>query len=111
MYCEQDFAFRVEAGTQFGTLKLKEPTEIRGSIDRLVVHFDDAGDPIRADVIDWKTDSYTPEELSEKIEHYAPQLSSYRLAAATLLGIDQSNVSATLVFISTKKVYDITNKT
>ena len=111
VYCEQDFALRVDVGTQLGKLTLKEPTDIRGSIDRLVVYYDDSGDPIRAHVIDWKTDSYNPEELSEKIGHYAPQLSSYRLAAATLLGIDLSNVSANLVFISTGEVHDITNET
>jgi ATP-dependent exoDNAse (exonuclease V) beta subunit len=88
-----------------------EPTDIRGSIDRLVVYYDDSGDPIRAHVIDWKTDSYSPDERPEKIEHYAPQLSSYRLAAATLLGIDLSDVSAYLVFISSGEIHDITNET
>jgi len=38
-------------------------------------------------------------------------LSSYRLAAATLLGIDLSDVSAYLVFISSGEVHDITNET
>jgi len=111
VYREQDFALRVAAGTQLGKLSLREPTDIRGSIDRLVVYYDDSGDPIRAHVIDWKTDSYSPDERSEKIEHYAPQLSSYRLAAATLLGIDLSDVSAYLVFISSGEIHDITNET
>jgi ATP-dependent exoDNAse (exonuclease V) beta subunit len=90
---------------------MNEPTDIHGSIDRLVVYFDENGTAIRAEVIDWKTDSFSPDELSTKIQHYAPQLSAYRLASSKLLGIESEQVRATLVFSSTGEVYDITDKT
>ncbi len=111
VYREQDFVIRVGKGTQFASVILDEPTDIDGSIDRLVVFKDDAGFIVGAEVIDWKTDSIDEGELSEKIDHYAPQLSSYRLAASGLLGIPIEQVTAKLVFVSTDQVLDITDKT
>ena len=111
VYLEQDFVLRVEKGEQFTNVTMHEATDIRGSIDRLVVYKDDAGSIIRAEVIDWKTDSIDSGELEHKIMHYAPQLSSYRLAASKLLGIDRDHITTKLVFISIQKVVDMTDKT
>jgi ATP-dependent helicase/nuclease subunit A len=111
VYREQEFVLRVKKGEKFTNVTMREPTDIRGSIDRLVVYKDESGSIVRAEVIDWKTDKIEPEELENKIMHYAPQLSSYRLAAARLLGIDREYVTTKLVFISIKKVIDMTDKT
>ena len=111
VYREQDFVLRVKKGEKFTNVTMHEPTDIRGSIDRLVVYKDDSGSLVRAEVIDWKTDSIEPEKLESTIMHYAPQLSSYRLAAARLLGIDRECVTTKLVFVSNKKVIDMTDKT
>jgi ATP-dependent exoDNAse (exonuclease V) beta subunit len=111
VFREQEFVVRVEKGLNFAGVEMNEPTDIHGSIDRLVVYFDENGTAIRAEVIDWKTDSFSPDELSTKIQHYAPQLSAYRLAASKLLGIESEQVRATLVFSSTGEVHDITDKT
>ena len=89
---------------------MQEFTDISGSIDRLVVHDDESGTPTRAEVIDWKTDVFDPDELEEKVEHYAPQLATYRVAAAMLLGLEVNAVTAQLVFINTAEVIDITEK-
>ena len=110
VYCEQEFALRVEKGTRFADVEMEEPTDIRGSIDRLVVHTGDDGSPIRAAVIDWKTDSFDPNDRGEKEDYYAPQLASYRQAAALLLGIAVESVTAQLVFVKTAEVVDITEK-
>ena len=107
---EQDFAFRISPGTQFAGVTMQEFTDISGSIDRLVVHDDESGTPTRAEVIDWKTDVFDPDELEEKVEHYAPQLATYRVAAAMLLGLEVNAVTAQLVFINTAEVIDITEK-
>jgi len=107
---EQDFAMRISSGTQFAEVTMKELSDIRGSIDRLVVHNDEEGSPMYAEVIDWKTDVFDQEELEEKISHYAPQLATYRLAAAMLLGLDVESVKAKLVFTKTGNVIDITEK-
>jgi len=111
VFCEQEFVLRVAKGERFASVVMKETTDIRGSIDRLVVFFDDQGKPTHAEVIDWKSDSFTSEEIESKIEYYAPQLSSYRLAAAKLLGLGIDCITAKLVFISTQEVLDITDKT
>jgi ATP-dependent exoDNAse (exonuclease V) beta subunit len=101
---------RISSGTQFAEVTMKELSDIRGSIDRLVVHNDEEGSPMYAEVIDWKTDVFDQEELEEKISHYAPQLATYRLAAAMLLGLDVESVKANLVFTKTGNVIDITEK-
>jgi ATP-dependent helicase/nuclease subunit A len=111
VFNEQTFALRVEKGTDFASVSLKELTDLQGSIDRLVVFYDEEGIPISADVIDWKTDSFDADELEAKIEHYAPQIASYRLAAAKLLGIEQAVVSTSLVFVKNQKVVLLDGKT
>ena len=110
VYLEQEFVLRVEKGTTFAEVELKDPTDIHGTIDRLVVYRGVDGLPTRAEVIDWKTDSKERKPLEELIDMYAPQLATYRLAAAKLLGIDVSTVSATIALLSFGKVVDITQK-
>lgn len=69
----------------------------RGQFDRVVVLFD--GDqPIAADVIDFKTDDITPDQLAGRVEFYRPQLVLYREAAARWLHVSEDRVSARLVF-------------
>jgi len=110
VYREQDFAMRVFPETKFAGVTLKDLTDVRGSIDRLVVHQAEEGPPICADVIDWKTDVFDKADLEEKVAHYASQLATYRLAAAKLLGLEVESVKAILVFTKTGTVIDITEK-
>jgi len=110
VYCEQEFVLRVAKGTKFAEVEMNETTDVSGSIDRLVVHKDANGNVKRAEVIDWKSDVFEKETLQSKIAHYAPQLATYRLAAAKLLGIDVSNVSACLAFTMAGCIEDITEK-
>ena len=111
VYREQDFVLRVEQGTSFAGVIMKEPTDIRGSIDRLVVYKDASGNVIGAEVIDWKSDVFNQDQLQTKIAHYAPQLASYRLAAAKLLNINIDKVKAVLAFLMTGQIEDISEKT
>jgi ATP-dependent helicase/nuclease subunit A len=104
VFNEQTFALRVPKGTDFANVSIHELTDLQGSIDRLVVHYNEAGHPIRAEVIDWKTDSYDAEEQEMKKHFYAPQLASYKLAASKLLGIDADQISTTLVFVKTRDI-------
>lgn len=110
VYREQDFVLRVGKGTEFAGVELLEPTDIRGSIDRLVVYLNEDGSPHRAEVIDWKTDFVNDQTLDAMQENYAPQLASYRLAAAKLLGIKLENVSACIAFVFAGIVEDVTEK-
>jgi ATP-dependent exoDNAse (exonuclease V) beta subunit len=108
VYREQDFVLRVHKGTKFAEIEMKEPTDLRGTIDRLVVYCDEDGTPIRAQVIDWKTDKFEETAVSELVAKYAPQLASYRLAAAKLLGIGPESVEATLALVGGHKIENIT---
>ena len=110
VYREQEFVVRVEKGTTFAEVVMKEPTDIRGSIDRLVVYKDEQGSPERVEVIDWKSDTFDKSDLKSKIENYAPQLATYRLAAAKLLDIGVDQVSACLAFTMAGHIEDVTKK-
>jgi ATP-dependent exoDNAse (exonuclease V) beta subunit len=111
VFNEQTFALRVEKGTDFASVSMNELTDVRGSIDRLVVYYDEEGNPIRGEVIDWKTDSFDASLREEKVEHYAPQLASYRLAASQLLGIDAREISTKLVFVKNQEIVQLDEKT
>ena len=110
VYREQEFVLRVEKGTKFAEVEIKETTDIRGTIDRLVVHRDEKGTPIHAEIIDWKSDTFVENELQCKIENYAPQLATYRLAAAKLIGVDVKDVTACLAFTMAGHIEIITEK-
>ena len=107
VFNEQPFAVRVEKGTDFANVSLKEHTDLQGYIDRLVVYYDDEGKPQRAEVIDWKTDSFDNVDIENKVRHYAPQLASYRFAVAKLLGISASDISTFLIFINAQEIVEI----
>ncbi|MDP6693387.1 MAG: PD-(D/E)XK nuclease family protein, partial [Phycisphaerales bacterium] len=111
VFNEQSFALRVSKGTDFANISMKELTDLQGSIDRLVVYYDEDGSPTSAEVIDWKTDLFDPDERERKIEHYAPQLESYRFAASKLLGISGDQISTKLVFLKTQEIAEIGKNT
>jgi ATP-dependent exoDNAse (exonuclease V) beta subunit len=89
---------------------------VAGRFDRVVVvRRSDAA--VRAEVMDFKTDAVaaplapaasrqrTP-TLEEHARTYAPQLRLYRDAAARLLGLDPSAVSARLLFIEARAIVE-----
>ena len=108
LFNEQEFVCRAQKGTSLAGVQLKESTDIRGTIDRLVVFKDSNGIALRAEIIDWKTDRFDQGELDAKVENYAPQLASYRLAASKLLGLDVNKVTARLAFVMEGCVVDAT---
>ena len=70
-------------------------------IDRLVEIYQ-ADQLIAADIVDFKTDridSQAPDALKTKVEHYRPQIEAYRKAVAQMAGLDESAVSARLLFV------------
>ena len=70
-----------------------------GSIDRLVVTDDEAGRPIRARVIDFKTDQVEANAVATAAQAYEAQLVTYRAAAAEFLGIGVDALETELVFV------------
>ncbi|MEI6377356.1 MAG: 3'-5' exonuclease, partial [bacterium] len=72
---------------------------ISGCFDRVVIHEDAECKILSADLIDFKTDQCSREELIEK---HAPQLQSYRRALARLLGIEETTIHMVLVQVRAK---------
>ncbi|WP_437191630.1 UvrD-helicase domain-containing protein [Planctomicrobium sp. SH527] len=81
---------------------------LNGFIDRLVV-FERNGEPVAADVIDFKTDDVSTgeEALSERCESYYPQMTAYRTAVSHLLRIPEEQVSVRLAFLFAGVVVDV----
>lgn len=70
-----------------------------GFIDRLVIESDDRGKPVRAEVIDFKTDAIEAAEAAVHAETYRGQLQVYRAAAARLLNLEPAVVRMMVLFV------------
>lgn len=68
---------------------------LSGKIDRLHLEKDAAGKPIRARVLDFKTDR-TPNPARHR-----PQMEDYRKAVALLFGLPSAQIACTLLFVRT----------
>ena len=85
LFREQPFLLRTE----------KNGPPINGIIDRAVVEFDGAGKPVRAEVIDFKTDAAEDPEVFRT--NYCRQLRIYRCALAALTGLPESKIDCTIL--------------
>ena len=104
VFQEYPFLVRLQKGNSLGLLSIDETTDMSGTIDRLVIERDAEGNPIRAEVIDWKSDLVDEITLQEKISHYEPQIATYVLAMSLILGIEVEAIQAKLVFLRTGEV-------
>jgi ATP-dependent exoDNAse (exonuclease V) beta subunit len=77
-----------------------------GSIDRLVLTLED-GVPIAAEVIDFKTDRITVEEVPARAEHHAAQMNAYRHAVAAMYDLAPEKVTLRLAFFTPGVVHDL----
>ena len=79
---------------------------MRGTFDRVAVRREH-GVPLSATLLDFKTD-HVPDEarLSAAAHRYAPQLAAYRAALARVLGIDQTQITAQLIFLGSGDVVE-----
>jgi ATP-dependent helicase/nuclease subunit A len=70
-----------------------------GQIDRVVVRLDNRGQPVSAEIVDFKTDAVSsPEEVDRATVSHSAQLQAYRNALASTLGLPAGSVTAQLVF-------------
>ena len=74
---------------------------LSGKIDRLVLEKDADGRPVRARIIDFKTDQ-TPAPA-----RHAAQMADYRQAAALLFGLPPKNITCTLLFVRSGTATDV----
>ena len=77
-----------------------------GSIDRLVVARD--GDrAVWAELLDYKTDRVSGDQLAQRVEFYRPQLNQYARVVAEQTGLNVEDISTRLVFLSAARVVDL----
>ena len=75
------------------------PEILSGRFDRLVVEQDASGRPLRATVVDFKSNRVDSEEaLAEKAAGYAGQMRDYAMAAGRLLGLQAGQVATMLLW-------------
>ncbi|HIE98327.1 MAG TPA: hypothetical protein EYQ63_15295, partial [Fuerstia sp.] len=83
---------------------------VQGTIDRLVI-LREAGKPVAADIVDYKTDKVTGELatwVTDKTQHYAAQLQQYRRAVQTCFGIESEAISTRLALLEVDIVVSAT---
>ncbi len=72
-----------------------------GILDRAHIIYDESGQALSAHIIDYKTDRVmSDEEAEQKAQSYRNQMTSYRTAVASLLGLSLGQVTASLLFTS-----------
>ncbi len=77
-----------------------------GSIDRLVLGRR-GDDVVWAEVLDYKSDSLTEEQLANRVEYYRPQLETYGRVVAAQTGLAVSRIRLRLVFLELGRVVEI----
>ncbi|MEM6506853.1 MAG: UvrD-helicase domain-containing protein [Planctomycetota bacterium] len=79
---------------------------ITGTFDRVHL-WHDRNKPVRALLIDYKTDRIDDESIDAAVERYADQLGLYRLALASLLDIDPAAIETKLLFLGDDRVASV----
>lgn len=86
-----------------------EGTWVTGTFDRVVVERDAAGAPIRAAVLDYKTNQVEDEgHVAQLVEDYRPQMAAYRRALSALLGMAPEQVALKLILTRVGRVVEVT---
>ena len=91
--------FEVWLEKPFLTVLIQDDREVycSGVMDRVVLHFNDPGNPISAEIIDFKSDR----ELSQK---HRGQMETYRRVLEQLIDLQEDNIHLQLVFTRTGEV-------
>ena len=92
--------FEVWLEKPFLTVLIQDDREVycSGVMDRVVLHFDDSGNPISAEIIDFKSDR---EPFPEK---HRGQMETYRRVLEQLIDLQEDNIHLQLVFTRTGEV-------
>ena len=80
---------------------------ITGTFDRVVIVRNDEGAVVRAEILDFKTNDVTEENLSDVCDHYRPQLTLYAKALSKLIGYPHEQIARSLLFTRPGRVEDI----
>lgn len=85
-------------------LELIDDSLLRGTIDRLVVGYDQS-QIVRAEILDYKTDVLNPKLstdawVKDRVDHHAEQLRLYRRVLAKQFKIEDQKIGLTLILLS-----------
>ncbi|MFC1925153.1 UvrD-helicase domain-containing protein [Chloroflexota bacterium] len=81
---------------------------LSGVFDRVVVLRDQNDKPIKATIIDFKSDEIPSDASIEKqAEHYRPQMELYRSALSRIIGRDPARIVLKLLFLLPGKDYEL----
>jgi len=84
-----------------------QPAFWNGAIDRLVLA-EEEGRVTWAEIIDYKSDTVTEENLGEVTEKYRPQLETYARVVAKQTGLAREEIRLRLAFLAMGRVVDLT---
>jgi ATP-dependent exoDNAse (exonuclease V) beta subunit len=79
---------------------------IEGVVDRLVLVFEN-GAPIAAEIIDFKVDQIDGMNLTDRVQHYRPQLAAYKSAIGQMLRLSADRIASRLVFVRTGQIVQV----
>ncbi len=97
----------VEVWRERQFLEMSEGRLLSGIFDRVVITYKQ-GAPMRADIIDYKTDEIPNSTAKARaVQRHTHQLEVYRTAAALMLGLAHTSVSARLAFTTTGEVVSL----
>jgi ATP-dependent helicase/nuclease subunit A len=77
---------------------------LSGIVDRMHIWRGDDGVPMQITIIDYKTDSATPEEITAK---YTGQMRCYQKALVDIFGIGTEQVKCLIISTRNKVVVDL----
>lgn len=83
---------------------------LSGCFDRVQIYKDASGKPERADIIDFKSNNVTAEDVPVAADHYRLQMDSYRRALAQLLQLPPERIRTVLLFTRPGILYRVENK-
>ncbi|MDA1005833.1 MAG: PD-(D/E)XK nuclease family protein, partial [Verrucomicrobia bacterium] len=87
---------------------LQDGEWISGCFDRVVIVSGPGPLPLRATILDFKTDQVANEaEAAVRAEHYRPQLRNYRACLAQLLGLARDRITAVALFTKLPLVIEL----
>ncbi|MFM1558599.1 MAG: UvrD-helicase domain-containing protein [Roseibacillus sp.] len=82
---------------------------ISGIFDRVVIVHGPGRIPLRATILDFKTDRVASErEAEQQADHYRPQLLNYRDSISQLIGLPNDRIKATILFSKLPLVLEVT---
>ncbi|MDX6767045.1 MAG: UvrD-helicase domain-containing protein [Candidatus Methylacidiphilales bacterium] len=79
----------------------------RGIFDRVVVECGTDGRPVRAELVDFKTDVLRAGEETSWVERHRPQMEAYRSALSLLLHLEPAQIRGVLVAVSLRRVVHV----